>query len=115
MREGTGTPGMFQEAQRPIVEPLLLGAGKNEGGKKREKQNSTNIFSQTTTTTTFRVRTGGQKLFPLAQPFLSSLPSLRSFHKSPEEDSTGANILTPLALGGDGDIADLNQLRLQCL
>lgn len=113
MREATGTLGMFQEAQRSIVDPLLLGAGKREGEKKTERNKIiTNVFSQATTTTTFRIRTGGQKLFHLAQPFLSSLPSLRSFHKFPEEDSTGVNTLTPLPLGGNGDIADLNQLRL---
>lgn len=39
-------------------------------------------------------------------------PSLRSTRRSPEEDSTGVNALTPLALGGDGDSADLIQLRL---
>lgn len=86
-----------------------------KGRKKKERekqQKKTLLFTFPKLGATFRVRTGGQKLFAVAQPFLSCLPALRSSGKSHEEDSTGANALTPLALGGDGDIADLNQLRL---
>ena len=90
---------------------LLLGKTK----KKKDRNKKTPLFILSKLGATFRVRTGGQKLIAVAQPFLSCLPALRYFHKSPEEDSTGVNALTPLGLGGDGDTADLSQLRLWLL
>lgn len=122
MKETTGIPGMWWgKVQRPIVNPYLLGAVKKKKKKIKKKSRETNgkkkqkllFFPKLGATS--RVRTGGQKLFSVTQPFPSCLPTPRPSGKSPEEDSTGVNALTPLALGGHRDTADFNQLRLWLL
>lgn len=68
---------MCREAQRPVVYSYLLDAGKKE--EKKIEMKKITLFAFPKLGATFRVRTGGQKLFAVAQPFLSCLPALRSF------------------------------------
>lgn len=100
-------------------EPLFTWCCEKEKKKKKiernkwEKKQKLLFFPKLGATS--RVRTGGQKLFSVTQPFPSCLPTPRPSGKSPEEDSTGVNALTPLALGGHRNTADFNQLRLWLL
>lgn len=99
--------GYVGRLRDPSWIPICLVLGRRKKKEREREKRETNLTVFPKLSATVRVGTEGP-----AQPSLSSLLSLRSCGKSPEETSTSVYALSLLALGGDGDIADLKQLKL---